>query len=118
MRMSVVDCCMAGYSSASWAKRCACSDCITKDTPPPFNPPSTTFGYTPVRYPEARRRYSMRREGPPMSLLDQPEAQALLNDAILTPQAVAGCVDRLTGFLQRYLPHFNRSAQRHNATLV
>ena len=23
------------------------SDCITKDTPPPFNLPSTTFGYTP-----------------------------------------------------------------------
>jgi SRSO17 transposase len=53
-----------------------------------------------------------------MSLLDQPEAQALLNDAILTPQAVVGCADRLTGFLQRYLPHFYRSEQRHNATLV
>jgi SRSO17 transposase len=53
-----------------------------------------------------------------MSLLDQPEAQALLNDAILTPEAVAGCADRLTGFLQRYLPHFYRSEHRHNATLV
>src|SRR5512135_1956629 len=48
MRMSVIDCCMAGDSSASWANRCACNSCITKDTPPPFNPPSTTFGYTPA----------------------------------------------------------------------
>jgi hypothetical protein len=24
------------------------SDCITKDTPPPFTPPNTTFGYTPT----------------------------------------------------------------------
>jgi hypothetical protein len=38
---------MAGYSSASWAKWCARNGCITKDTPPPFNLPSTTFGYTP-----------------------------------------------------------------------
>jgi SRSO17 transposase len=53
-----------------------------------------------------------------MSLLDQPEAQALLNDAVLTPEAVAGCADRLTGFLHRYLPHFYRSEQRHNATTV
>jgi SRSO17 transposase len=53
-----------------------------------------------------------------MSLLDQPEAQTLLNDAILTPEAVASCADHLTGFLQRYLPHFYRSEQRQNATLV
>ena len=53
-----------------------------------------------------------------MSLLDHPEAQALLNDANLTPETVAGCADRLTGFLQRYLPHFYRSEQRDNATLV
>src|SRR3954463_9377632 len=53
-----------------------------------------------------------------MSLLDHPEAQTLLNDAVLTPESVAGCTDRLSGFLQRYLPHFYRSEQRHNATLV
>src|SRR5918996_1700484 len=53
-----------------------------------------------------------------MSLLDQPEAQDLLNDATLTPEAVAGCADRLTGFLQRYLPRFYRSEHRHNATTV
>ena len=39
-----------------------------------------------------------------MSLLDHPEAQALLNDAIVTPDSVRGCSDRLTAFLQRYLP--------------
>ncbi|MBV8316927.1 MAG: transposase [Planctomycetaceae bacterium] len=43
----MVDCCMAGYSSASWADRCARNGCITKDTPPPFSRPSTTFSYTP-----------------------------------------------------------------------
>jgi SRSO17 transposase len=53
-----------------------------------------------------------------MSLLDQPEAQDLLNDAILTAEDVAGCADRLTGFLQRYLPHFYRREQRQNATTV
>jgi hypothetical protein len=38
---------MAGYSSASWAIGVLCNDCITKDTPPPFSLPYTTFGYTP-----------------------------------------------------------------------
>src|SRR3954447_12837433 len=47
MRMSVVDSLMAGYSSASWAIGVLFSDCITKDTPPPFTSPNTTFGYTP-----------------------------------------------------------------------
>ena len=36
-----------------------------------------------------------------MSLLDHPEAQALLADAVLTPEAVRGCRDRLTVFLGR-----------------
>jgi SRSO17 transposase len=53
-----------------------------------------------------------------MSLLDHPEAQALLNDANLTPESVQGCADRVTDFLQRYLPKFYRVEQRHNATLV
>jgi SRSO17 transposase len=53
-----------------------------------------------------------------MSLLDHPDAQALLADAVLTPEAVRGCQDRLTDFLQRYLPRFRRLEQRHNATLV
>src|SRR5512144_33863 len=53
-----------------------------------------------------------------MSLLDHPDAQALLADAVLTPDEVRGCQDRLTSFLERYLPHFYRAEQRTNATLV
>lgn len=53
-----------------------------------------------------------------MSLLEHPEAQALLSDAILVPETVRDCSDRLTGFLQRYLPKFYRVEQRENATLV
>lgn len=53
-----------------------------------------------------------------MSLLDHPEAQALLNDAKVTPGTVKGCAGRLTGFLQRYLPKFYRVEQRVNASLV
>jgi SRSO17 transposase len=53
-----------------------------------------------------------------MSLLDHPEAQALLNDALVTPEAVEGCADRLTGFLRRYLPKFYRAEHRSNATTV
>ena len=53
-----------------------------------------------------------------MSLLDHPEAQALLTDAVVTPDAVRDRADRLTAFLQRYLPRFYRVEQRDNATLV
>ena len=53
-----------------------------------------------------------------MSLLGHPEAQALLNDATLTPVSVRSCADRLTGFLQRYLPKLYHVEQRRNATLV
>ena len=53
-----------------------------------------------------------------MSLLDHPEAQALLNDAIVTPETVGDCADRLTDFLQRYLPKFYRAEHRVNATRV
>ncbi len=53
-----------------------------------------------------------------MSLLDHPEAQALLADAVLTPDQVRGCRDRLTAFLRRYLPRFYRAEQRANATIV
>ena len=53
-----------------------------------------------------------------MSLLDHPEAQALLNDAEVSPKTVKGCADRLIEFLQRYLPKFYRVEQRDNATLV
>src|SRR5436305_5350655 len=53
-----------------------------------------------------------------MSLLDHPEARALLADALLTPEAVAGCQDRLNAFLQRYLPHFYRTEHRAHASTV
>jgi SRSO17 transposase len=53
-----------------------------------------------------------------MSLLEQPEAQALLDDATVSADTVRGCTDRLTGFLQRYLPKFYRAEQRANATTV
>ena len=53
-----------------------------------------------------------------MSLLDHPEAQALLDDATVTPDSVRDCTDRLTGFLPRYLPRFYRAEQRDNAALV
>lgn len=53
-----------------------------------------------------------------MSLLEHPEAQALLNDAIVTPDSVRECADSLTSFLQRYLPRFYRAEQREHATCV
>jgi SRSO17 transposase len=53
-----------------------------------------------------------------MSLLDHPDAQALLADAAVTADQVRGCQDRLTAFLERYLPRFYRVEQRTHATLV
>lgn len=44
-----------------------------------------------------------------MSLLDHPDAKALLADAVLTPDQVRGCQGRLTSFLGRYLPRFYRA---------
>lgn len=53
-----------------------------------------------------------------MSLLDRPQAQELLADAVLRPAAVRGCQEHLTAFLQRYLPLFYRQEQRDLATVV
>jgi SRSO17 transposase len=53
-----------------------------------------------------------------MSLLERPQAQALLADAVVSPAAVRGCQEHLTAFLQRYLPRFYRKEQRALATLV
>jgi SRSO17 transposase len=53
-----------------------------------------------------------------MSLLDHPDAQALLADAVVMPEAVRERGDRLNDFLRRYLPRFYRSEQRATATLV
>src|SRR5262249_51963037 len=53
-----------------------------------------------------------------MSLLDHPDAQSLLADATLTPEAVEGCRGRLAAFLHRYLPRFYRVEHRAHAITV
>ena len=53
-----------------------------------------------------------------MSLLEHPQAQALLAEAEVTAGAVRGCKERLTRFLQRYLPLFYREEQRELAQVV
>jgi len=50
-----------------------------------------------------------------MSLLDHPEAQALLADAEVSPGDVRGCRDHILHFLKRYLPLFYRDEQRGHA---
>jgi SRSO17 transposase len=53
-----------------------------------------------------------------MSLLEHPQAQALLADADLSPAALRSCLGRLRVFLARYLPLFFRSEQRELAEVV
>jgi SRSO17 transposase len=53
-----------------------------------------------------------------MTILEHPDAQALLGQAAVTPAAVQGCGGRLATFLARYLPLFYRKEQRENATIV
>jgi SRSO17 transposase len=50
-----------------------------------------------------------------MSLLDDPEAQALLADAEVSAGDVRGCRDHIARFLKRYLPLFYRQEQRGHA---
>jgi hypothetical protein len=50
-----------------------------------------------------------------MSILQQPEALALLRDAEVSAAEVRGCQERLTDFLERYLPCFYRREQRAHA---
>jgi hypothetical protein len=50
-----------------------------------------------------------------MSLLDQPQAKALLADAEVSPGDVRGCRDHVSYFLSRYLPLFYRQEQRGHA---
>jgi len=52
------------------------------------------------------------------SLLEQPEAVALLGDAVVTIGQVEGCKQRLGKFMQRFLPWFYRAEQRENAKIV
>ncbi len=53
-----------------------------------------------------------------MSLLERPEAQALLADAAVSAETLSGCRERLTDFLRRYLPRFYREEQRDLARVV
>jgi SRSO17 transposase len=50
-----------------------------------------------------------------MSLLDHPEAKALLDDAEVSSDDVRDCRDHITRFLKRYLPLFYRQEQRGHA---
>ena len=50
-----------------------------------------------------------------MTILEHAEAQAILNDAVLTVEQVVGISQRIEPFLQRYLPLFQRPEQRTNA---
>jgi SRSO17 transposase len=52
------------------------------------------------------------------TILEHPEAQILLDDAVLFPATIVSCRHRLTAFLQRYLPLFYRVEQRELATVV
>jgi SRSO17 transposase len=52
------------------------------------------------------------------SLLEHPQAQALLADAEVSAAGVRGCRHRLTSFLRRYLPLFYREEQRELAEVV
>ena len=52
------------------------------------------------------------------SLLERPQAKALLADAEVSAAAVRGCQQRLERFLQRYLPRFYRDEQRELAQVV
>ena len=53
-----------------------------------------------------------------MDILEHPQAQALLADAVLSADAVRSCAERLTAFAQRYLPFFHRSEQREHALAI
>lgn len=53
-----------------------------------------------------------------MSLLESPQAQALLDEGTVEAADLYGCRARLTRFLARYLPLFYRKEQRQNACLV
>src|SRR3954454_24479914 len=52
------------------------------------------------------------------SLLERPEAQALLADAEVSAADVRGCRGRLRRFLERYLPLLYREEQRELAEVV
>src|SRR5262245_30150961 len=53
-----------------------------------------------------------------MTLLEHPQAQTLLQDAVLHPADIAACSEQLHLFVQRYLPCFYRVEQRRHAETI
>lgn len=53
-----------------------------------------------------------------MTLLDHPQAQTLLQDAVLCPDDIASCAQQLQRFVHRYLPCFYRDEQRRHAQTI
>jgi SRSO17 transposase len=53
-----------------------------------------------------------------MTLLDHPQAQTLLQDAVLRPADIADCAEQLPTFVQRYLSCFQRTEQRQHAQVI
>jgi SRSO17 transposase len=52
------------------------------------------------------------------TLLDQPQAKALLDQTTVTPAMIQSCAEDLHGFLQRYLPRFQREEHRTHAHTI
>lgn len=50
-----------------------------------------------------------------MTLLDDPQAQTLLQDAVVRAADITSCAEHLHQFVQRYLPCFYRAEQRRHA---
>src|SRR5438270_12429482 len=52
------------------------------------------------------------------TILEHPDAQALLDQTNVAPGTVRACSGHLTAFIQRYLPFFYRDEQRQHAETV
>ena len=52
------------------------------------------------------------------TLLEHPQAQALLDQTDVSPDDVRACARHLTAFIQRYLPCFHRDEQRGHADTI
>src|ERR1700674_2415390 len=52
------------------------------------------------------------------TILEHPEAQALLEQTDVAPETVNSCSRHLTAFIQRYLPCFYRKEQRQHADTI
>src|SRR4051794_39789836 len=52
------------------------------------------------------------------TLLEHPDAQALLEQTEVLPDTLRPCAQQLTRFIQRYLPFFYREEQRRHADTI